>query len=390
MRHVLIILAIFICASATAEIPWNFEALKTAPATYPAPALEAEGVRALFYDGLPWKGKPTRVFAWFGLPEVPPGEKVPAMVLAHGGGGTAFDEWVRIWTARGYAAIAMDLEGTLPKEDYPNRPQHEHSGPHRLGAFEDLAGPPEEQWYYHAVADIILADSLLRSMPEIDSQRIGLTGISWGGILSGTVAGVDDRFQFVIPVYGCGFLDVAPVFTPRWDQLGPEITGRWTTLWDPSTYLPNAKMPMLFVNGANDLHFPLNIHTKSYNLVPGPKALSVRVGAGHSHPDGWRPEEIYAYADSFTRSAVPLPALSVIEMKGDTANAAIESLSTVENSVLIYTTDVTDWAKAVWQEAPAAIDGQRITAAVPPDAKAWFFNLTHSKGLVSSSPVMTR
>ena len=53
-------------------------------------------MRGLYFEGLPWKGKPTRVFAWYGVPKTAAGAKVPAVVLLYGGGGTAFDEWVRI------------------------------------------------------------------------------------------------------------------------------------------------------------------------------------------------------------------------------------------------------------------------------------------------------
>jgi hypothetical protein len=73
------------------------------PAMYPAPGLEAPGVRALFYEGPVWRGQPTRLFAWYGAPAVKPGRRVPAMVLVHGGGGTAFARWVRLWVERGYA-----------------------------------------------------------------------------------------------------------------------------------------------------------------------------------------------------------------------------------------------------------------------------------------------
>lgn len=376
-------------STALAEMPWDVAALQAAPATHEAPGFQAPGVRALFYDSLPWKGKPTRAFAWLGIPEVPAGSKVPAMVLAHGGGGTAYDEWVRIWTGRGYAAIAMDLEGTIPKGEFPNRAQHEYSGPHRQGAFEDLTEPPEDQWYYHAVADIILANSLLRSLPEVDAGQVGLTGISWGGILSCTVAGVDERFKFVIPVYGCGFMNEAPVFEQRWKQLGPELTQRWHTLWDGASYLANAKMPMLWVNGANDTHFPLNIHSKSYNLVASPKTLSVRVGLGHSHPAGWAPQEIYAFADGLTGKGLPFPKLGDFRLANDTATAQLEPSVLVEKAELIYSTDVTDWVKAVWETAPAKSSRKTVSATVPANARACFLNITHSKGLVSSTPVLT-
>ena len=72
--------------------------LKEAPAMVPAEGVAPDGtMRAIFYDALPWKGKPTRVYAWLGMPtkEQAKGKaKVPGVVLVHGGGGTAFKAWV--------------------------------------------------------------------------------------------------------------------------------------------------------------------------------------------------------------------------------------------------------------------------------------------------------
>jgi cephalosporin-C deacetylase-like acetyl esterase len=194
---------------------WDMDRLNVAPKTYPAPAygtdegltggpehrFTGEGVTPLFYEGLPWKGKATRVFAWYGCPPVKDGEKVPAMVLVHGGGGTAFDEWVRIWNRRGYAAISMDVTGSRPGATPGKRPRHEWGGPGHGDFSVDIDLPVEDQWIYHAVADVVLAHSLLRSKPEIDSERIGLTGISWGGFLTCITSAVDSRFKFAAPMY---------------------------------------------------------------------------------------------------------------------------------------------------------------------------------------------
>src|SRR4051812_15879200 len=91
-----------------------------APVTNAAPGFDAEkGVKAVFFSGPAYKGKPSTVFAWVGIPEnIEPGKKVPGIVLVHGGGGTAFAEWVRLWTSRGYAAIAMDNCGQIPRGSY--------------------------------------------------------------------------------------------------------------------------------------------------------------------------------------------------------------------------------------------------------------------------------
>ena len=73
-------------------------------------------------------------------------------------------------------------------------------------SFGQIDAPLEDQWPYHAVSAVVLAHSLLRSYPEVDASRIGVTGISWGGYLTCIVAGIDDRLKCAVPVYGCGFL----------------------------------------------------------------------------------------------------------------------------------------------------------------------------------------
>lgn len=72
----------------------------------------AGDLKTVYYDALPYEGKPTRVFAWIGIPEgASPSNQVPGVVLVHGGGGTAYKEWVEKWNACGYAAISIAVEG---------------------------------------------------------------------------------------------------------------------------------------------------------------------------------------------------------------------------------------------------------------------------------------
>ena len=64
--------------------------------------LSEGNIRALFFRGADYKGAETRVFAYLGLPAGADGEtRAPGVVLVHGGGGTAYKEWVRAWTDRG-------------------------------------------------------------------------------------------------------------------------------------------------------------------------------------------------------------------------------------------------------------------------------------------------
>ncbi len=310
-------------AQPAGPVQWNLEALDKAPHFTDAPISEP-GVRGIFYDALPWKGKPTRVFAWLGLPdrplkngtgsEQPPaapegnrnrevpvpnfqhaanvgvGDKVPAMVLVHGGGGTPRALGSSLWNQRaGYAAIAMDTCGAGLAANEPDQKRLDDGGPRGWDkSFEQIDLPIEDQWAYHAVADIVLAHSLLRSLAEVDAEKIGLTGISWGGYLTCLAAGIDQRFKFAAPVYGCGYLGVESAWKRRRSKSLVSRVGRKMARgsWDPSVYLPQAKMPMLWVSGDVDFYYRLGPLQKSYRLPPGKHYLAIRYAMPHGHPSG--------------------------------------------------------------------------------------------------------
>ena len=81
-----------------------------------------------------------------------------------------------------------------------------HGGPPGWGGFDQVDSPRADQWTYHAVADVILAHSLLRSLPEVDADRTGVTGISWGGYLTCIVAGVDADLNLPFQSMAAGFI----------------------------------------------------------------------------------------------------------------------------------------------------------------------------------------
>ena len=91
--------------------PWQLETLFKTP-TFKWLDKESK-VQSLSYHGLAYKEKPTSVFAYYASPASfgIKGDNFPALVLVHGGGGSAFNKWAELWAKRGYVAIAMDLAG---------------------------------------------------------------------------------------------------------------------------------------------------------------------------------------------------------------------------------------------------------------------------------------
>ncbi|WP_170126293.1 alpha/beta hydrolase family protein [Arenibacter echinorum] len=355
-------------------------------------------IKGLFFNGLDYIGKQTKVFCWYGVPNgLSQGEKRPAVVLVHGGGGTAFPEWVKEWTDRGYIAISVALEGQVPGEKVEHSngeklwPDHGFSGPRRIGFFEDVVTIKlQDQWFYHAVSDVMLATSLLISFPEVDANSIGISGISWGGILTNVITGIDDRYAFAIPVYGCGFLQETPHYSSLLTLLSKEQRQFYLQNWEPSLYIPLQEQPTLFVNGTNDFHFTMNSFTKTYEASKNEKYLYVEHNMKHGHSPGWEPEEIYAFADNVVKKA-GRPLIPKFQKLKRNNELIYVYEGKVTEAYLYYTTDTADWGRDnyTWQQTNMRFydNKKTISVTLPEDAQAYFVNIVDSEGLMYSSPM---
>jgi len=361
--------------------PWNLKAL------FEAPAMEwgaTNGmVHELYYAGEPWNGKPTRVFAYLGRPAATSSARLPAMVLVHGGGGKAFNAWAEHWAKRGYVALAMDLSGNGPNGRLPD------GGPDQSDEtkFRNFAEPEVgDMWSYHAVAAVVRGHSLLRSLPEVDPDRIGLTGISWGGYLTCIVAGIDSRFKVAVPVYGCGFLGENSVWKDKaLATMTPDARALWLRFFDPSRYLGSVQHPILFLNGTTDFAYPLDSYQKSYRLVPARwRHLSVVVNLPHGHI--WTFPEVDAFVDSVLREAPPLARFRDPVLAGNIFSAALDRRVLGMTAQLCYTTNSGPWQKRAWTLAPTRVADRRISAELSTSRPLTaFLAVTDERGLRISS-----
>lgn len=377
----------------TSPLPaWDLAKLHQAPKTYDAPGFSSALLRPLFYEGLPYHGKPTRHFAWLGLPHEAATRQVPGVILVHGGCATAFAEWARLWLQRGYAVIAPDICGQTPVQGVEDKfcdswPLHEWSGPPAWGgSFKTLDEPVEEQWPYHAVSALILAQSLLAAQPGVAADRIGLTGISWGGTLACMMAGIDARLRCVAPVYGCGYDSRKFTFFAA-DQ-EPENKARWLELYNPANFLPNATMPMLWTTGTNDHGGALDHQLYSVKLATGPSTLCVKLRMVHGHGGvAERPGEIWQFFESSLNGGKPL--LRILEQGREAQEAWLkyQAVTEVARAELLYTLDSGPFPECLWHTRPARLDARasRVTGTPPEGTRAYFFNVEDYRGFIVSS-----
>ncbi len=368
---------------------WNRAELYKTPKTENWQSPFKGEVTPIWIEGVPYRGKPTRCFAFYGIPEGASKEKkVPGIVLVHGGLGTAYPEWVRLWVRRGYAAVAVDNCGSLPIQTGPREwMDNPDGGPHGWGGLDQLDEPIKDQWTYHAVAVSMLSHSFLRSLDCVDTSSIGVTGISWGGFLTCILAAADDRFAYAVPVYGCGYNHVPGGFEHKRPN-----AARWGAQWDPSVFLPYAKCPILWVDGTNDFAFPLWGVLFSSQLARGPQAFCTRLRMAHGHGAvGEAPAEILAFADHYARGGADIVRILSSAVKDGVMTVRFAPNGrTVVRAELLYSEESASVqrAKRNWKTRPVDRFDAKGEASVrlPDTVNEALVNLITDEGLVFSSP----
>lgn len=404
-------------AAALEPPKWNLESLLMPPAAVEASEGEVAGLHSLYLDGLPYKGRPTKFYAYFGLPTNVTG-KVPAVVLVHGGGGSAFAGWVKYWNAKGYAALSLDTEGHVPVKAGESKPGDSGwqtvdslsfgwagqpvrpMGKKTAAGYADGELPPEEQWLYHAVADSVLSISWLSARPEVDASRIGIVGISMGSIVCSLVGGIDHRLAFVVPQYIGGNNDLGNIWYAG-IKANPGVRA-----WDPAHFYrqPKGRAHWLWINGINDKYGLPPMTSKSWRETAPNAWMSLLPTQGHGHV--WIEtgknaiREIYAFADSVTRGT---PSLTrILRTTPSRSDVAIvwKAEVPVTRAQICYTKDLVptihiagelrkDWEKACYHVDEIALppvakfpDGSMQTVfPLPAGMKAGFVNLIDARDL---------
>ena len=113
-----------------------------------------------------------------------PGERRAGIVLCHGYTGVKdlyLPDNARVLNEAGYVALIFDYKG-----------------------WGDSEGPRTRLAPYSRVADVQAALTFLGALPEVDADRLGIYGTSYGGATVVWVAAIDARVKCVVSVVGIG------------------------------------------------------------------------------------------------------------------------------------------------------------------------------------------
>lgn len=171
-------------------------------------------------------------------------QKYPAILDIHGGPKTAYGEIffneMQVWANMGYFVFFCNPRGSEGKGN----------------AFADI------RKIYGTIdyEDIMkFTDIVLEKYTNIDKNRLGVTGGSYGGFMVNWIIGHTDRFKCAVSqrsisnwIDDFGTTDIGYYFNP--DELGGDVCSGFDKLWQqsPLKYANNAKTPTLFIHSEED------------------------------------------------------------------------------------------------------------------------------------------
>lgn len=319
---------------------------------------EEDGVsiRAVRYYIGTFKGKKAWMAGLYAFPKG--GKNLPAILQSHGGGGSASSKECVDFGRRGYATFSLSwrVEPRYIKQyDLPPEAQTDWGGvtadqvPDAMGIQPsgDLNLDPipsgRNEGYFLRTLAARRGITFLAQQPEVDANRIGMTGHSMGGVITHQTTAMEPvRLKASVPSDGppIEHLHVTPRNTDALQTLELE---RRTAV--PACYTDRIRVPMLFLNSVNDFHGHAedvewiidHLPTNAYNIARTPHANHWHNAAADAAKFLWFDAHLKG---SFEYPAVPTIKLDVKTVDGiPVATVIPDSRSKLEvASVDIYFT----------------------------------------------------
>ncbi len=305
----------FVLFIATQSVAAADEAIFDVPALVSTP-LNAKTLKTSHRDGVVTEevrfhsetdgDKEVEIFAYFSYPEG--ASQLPAFIWNPGGLGQASPAFTETPARRGYAVLCIDFP----------QPGYRSTGNYPINTGLSVGDDSKQAPIYHGAVALLKAVSYLATRPEVDSQRIGMAGSSWGGFFTTLMVGIDPRLKAGSCLYGCGGLQLGNAW---WDGVSrngrdaptPEMRERWRTTLDPAWRLPSKNTPIAWFTGTNDAFYSMPALMQSYKMAAGPKHLCLIPNWDHALDPAITDEQVYAWLDVYLRGK-PAPAkVSLVE-----------------------------------------------------------------------------
>ncbi len=205
-----------------------------------------------------------------------PGEKAPCILYIHGGHkcafGTGYYHEMQVWANRGYYVIFCNPRGSDGRDN----------------DFFEIMG----QYGYKDFSDLMaFTDACIERYPDIDPERMGVGGGSYGGFMTNWVIGHTSRFRCAcsqrgisnwVSDFGCSDTGYQmPMYqfdSDIWDNLQAYLDH------SPLIFADKCTTPTLFIHAEEDYRCPLSEGIQMYSALKYngvPARLCIFKGENH-------------------------------------------------------------------------------------------------------------
>jgi dienelactone hydrolase len=331
-------------------------------------------------------GKDVEIFAYFSYPR---GAKhLPAFIWNPGGLGQASTSYTEPQARRGYAVLCIDFP----------QPGYRSTGNYPINQGLDVGPDPKHAPMAHGVVALLKAVSFLESRPEVDKNRIGMAGASWGGFFTTLMVGIDSRLKVGSCLYGTGNLQLGNAWWDGVSRNGREPRTnegrvRWQKTLDPAWRLPTKTTPIAWVTGTNDAFYSMPALMKTYEMVRGDKHLCLVPNWDHALPPDYTNRQLYSWLDVYLQGA-PAPAkVSAVTVRNDGGRLIAHWTSDrhpVAADLIASYGEAGNWRGRYWHTLQAKVTDRACEAELPGAAVPCYVSgsVTDENELRSSTPLL--
>lgn len=326
----------------------------------------------------------------------------PAILFLHGGGSGAEEKLgvLQHYARQGYVALACDLPGICgpakaPRSTGPWR----SAGGGEAARFEVSAGSIQSVLVDAGTAALD-AFRLLRSLPEVDPERMGVTGKSWGGYSATFVAGLlGDQVKAAYSVWGSGYYDRGSFWLPSLQRLPADARDTWLAWLDAGRRAPGITAPFFIEGATNDTYFWPPAVDATLAAVPGAKNRVWWPNLHHAIPADAAPTRQLFFDYHLKGFGRPFGTVAIEETQRQPdgalrilARASLPAGVELASVKIWHSETAPTWKKRVWQAADATrVTGQTYAALLPADVASrgvdFYAHLTDTRRVSVSSAV---
>lgn len=364
---------------------------------------EEDGVvfRAIRYYIGTFKGEK----AWMaGLYAFPKGKKdLPGILQSHGGGGRANARICLNFAKRGYAIFSLSWRVEpryLEDHDLPPEAQTywggvtgdqiadargiEPKNPRKLDSF--VSG--RNEGYFLRTLAARRGITFLSQQPEVDPDRIGMTGHSMGGVITHQTTAMEPiRIKASAPSDGPPIKHIHPdPHNQNPNEEKRQLLELELRTASPASYASKIKVPMLFLNSINDFHGHCEDVEWIIDHMPAKDYCIARtVHANHSHNNSVK-ASTFLWFDAHLKGDFIYPKRPEIEVDFSseltaTIRADSKTKLEIESVDVYYTRDgENDFYKGyqsrIWKFVKGEKQGQEYRAIIPvidQEAPLWVY-----------------